>query len=116
MAKQKRVTRKQLLKEPDEFITLTGRIIRWGRQYARQVAYGAGAGLILLVVIAAYGYFSRNAENKAYLLLDQAVDKYETQKKGMDALSAYEGSREDFEIYHRKIRYPLTRAHVYASD
>ena len=43
MAKQKRVTRKQLLKEPDEFITTTGRIIAWGRKYTRQVAYAAGA-------------------------------------------------------------------------
>ena len=97
MAKQKRVTRKQLLKEPDEFITTTGRIIRWGQQYTRQVAYAAGALLILLVVIAGYRYFSNSAENKAFLLLDQAVVKYETQKSGMDALAAYEGARQDFE-------------------
>ena len=102
MAKQKRVTRKQLLKEPDEFITTTGRIIRWGRQYTRQVAYAAGAFLILLVVIAGYRYFSNNAENKAFLLLDQAVGKYETQKTGMGALAAYEDAGEDFEYIIRK--------------
>ncbi len=102
MAKQKRVTRKQLLKEPDEFITTTGRIIRWGRQYAKQVTYAAGVFLILLVVIAGYGYFLNNAENKAFLLLDQAVGKYETQKEGMDALAAYEGAKKDFEYIIRK--------------
>ena len=102
MAKQKRVTRKQLLKEPDEFITTTGRIIRWGRQYTKQVAYAAGAFLILLVVIAGYRYFSNSAENKAFLLLDQAVGKYETQKKSMDTLAAYEGARGDFEYIIRK--------------
>ena len=102
MAKQKRVTRKQLLKEPDEFITTTGRIIRWGRQYTRQVAYAAGVFLILLVVIAGYRYFSNNAENKAFLLLGEAVGKYETQKTGVDALAAYEASREDFEYIIRK--------------
>ena len=102
MAKQKRVTRKQLLKEPDEFITTTGRIIRWGRQYTKQVAYAAGAFLILLVVIAGYRYFSNSAENKAFLLLDQAVGKYETQKKGMDALAAYEDAGDDFEYIIRK--------------
>ena len=102
MAKQKRVTRKQLLKEPDEFITTTGKIIRWGRQYTRQVTYAAGAFLILLVVIAGYRYFSNSAENKAFLLLDQAVGNYEVTKSGMDALAAYEGAREEFEYIIRK--------------
>ena len=102
MAKQKRVTRKQLLKEPDEFITTTGRVIGWGRKYTRQLAYAAGAFLLLLVIIAGYRFFSSSAENKAFLLLDQAVGKYEAQKTDMDALVAYEGAREDFEYIINK--------------
>ena len=102
MAKQKRVTRKQLLKEPDEFITTTGRIIRWGRQYARQVAYAAGALLLFLVVITGYRYFSNNAENRAFSMLDQAVSNYEGKKTDMDVLTAYEGVKEDFEYIIRK--------------
>lgn len=102
MAKQKRVTRKQLLKEPDEFITTTGRIIRWGQQYAKQLTYAAGVFLLLLVVIAGYRYFSNNAENKAFTLLDQAVGKYETQKASMDIPGAYEGVKQDFEYIIRK--------------
>ena len=102
MAKQKRVTRKQLLKEPDEFITTTGRIIGWARQYTKQAAYAAGAFFLFLVVIAGYRYFSNSAENKAFLLLDQAVGNYEDTKSGMDALAAYESAREDFEYIIRK--------------
>ena len=102
MAKQKRVTRKQLLKEPDEFITTTGRIIRWGRQYTRQVAYAAGAMLLFLVVITGYRYFSNNAENRAFSMLDQAVSNYEGKKTDMDVLTAYEGVKEDFEYIIRK--------------
>jgi len=102
MAKQKRVTRKQLLKEPDEFITTTGRIIGWARQYTRQAAYAAGAFFLFFVVIAGYRYFSNSAENKAFLLLDQAVGNYEDTKSGMDALAAYESAREDFEYIIRK--------------
>ena len=102
MAKQKRVTRKQLLKEPDEFITTTGRIIGWARQYTRQAAYAAGAFFLFLVVIAGYRYFSNSAENKAFLLLDQAVGNYEDTKSGMNALAAYESAREDFEYIIRK--------------
>ena len=102
MAKQKRVTRKQLLKEPDEFITTTGRIIRWGRQYTRQVAYAAGALLLFLVVITGYRYFSNSAENRAFSMLDQAVSNYEGKKTDMDVLTAYEGVKEDFEYIIRK--------------
>ena len=102
MAKQKRVTRKQLLKEPDEFITTTGRIIGWARQYTRQAAYAAGVLFLFLVVITGYRYFSNSAENKAFLLLDQAVGNYEDIKTDMDALAAYEGAREDFEYIIRK--------------
>ena len=102
MAKQKRVTRKQLLKEPDEFITTTGKIIRWGRQYIRQVAYAAGAFLLFLVVITGYRYYSNNAENRAFLLLDQAVSNYEDKKTDMDALAAYEDAKEAFEYIIRK--------------
>ena len=102
MAKQKRVTRKQLLKEPDEFITTTGRIIRWGRQYTRQVAYAVGAFLLFLVVITGYRYYANSSENRAFSLLDQAVGNYESKKTGMDALAAYEGVREEFETIIRK--------------
>jgi len=102
MAKQKRVTRKQLLKEPDEFITTTGKIIRWGRQYTRQVAYAAGALLLFLVVITGYRYFSNSAENRAFSMLDQAVSNYEGKKTDMDVLTAYEGVKEDFEYIIRK--------------
>ena len=102
MAKQKRVTRKQLLKEPDEFITTTGKIIRWGRQYARQMAYAAGAFLLILVVITGYRYYSNNAENRAFSLLDQAVSNYEDKKTDMDVLAAYEDAKEDFEYIIRK--------------
>jgi len=102
MAKPKRVTRKQLLKEPDEFMTTTGRIVRWGQQYARQLAFAAGAFLLLIVVISAYRYYTNWTENKAFLLLDEAVSKYETQKAKTDAIDAYKDTREDFETIIRK--------------
>jgi tetratricopeptide (TPR) repeat protein len=102
MAKQKRVTRKQLLKEPDEFITTTGRIIRWTRQYTRQVAFAAGIFLMLLVVITGYRYFSNRSENKAFSLLDQAVSNYEGKKTDLDVPAAYEDAKENFETIIRK--------------
>jgi len=55
---RKKISRKQLLNEPDEFITTTGRIIRFLQDNRRQVAL---YGIIVLAVLAAgflgYSYF-----------------------------------------------------------
>lgn len=102
MAKPKRVTRKQLLKEPDEFMTTTGRIIQWGQQYARQLAIAGGIIAILLVVVTTYRYYDNWVENKAFLLLDEAVRKYETKKTSSDIMQAYQSTKEDFDNIVRK--------------
>jgi len=102
MAKHKRVTRKQLLKETDEFITTTGRIIQWGQKYTKPLVFTAGTILLLLFVITGYRYFSNIQENSAFLLLDEAVSKYEARKADTDAVSAYENAKEDFEYIIRK--------------
>jgi len=57
MAK-KRVTRKQLLKEPDEFITFTGKLIRFGRAHHKELTYAVCAVFIIVIAFAAVRYFS----------------------------------------------------------
>ena len=75
MAK-KRVTRKQLLKEPDEFLTFTERAALFIREHDREFKYIAGAvAAILLIYIginAGMGYINKkgqNAYNMAYNLM-----------------------------------------------
>ena len=50
MAKKKRVTRKELLKEPDEFMTFTGKLVQYVRDYQKQLMYGFSA-LVLIIII-----------------------------------------------------------------
>jgi tetratricopeptide (TPR) repeat protein len=76
MAK-KRVTRKQLLKEPDEFITTTGKLISWARAHTRQLLVGSGLFLGLLVLVAAYGYYQQKQSDAAIMLYSQAMAKYQ---------------------------------------
>ena len=62
---RKKISRKQLLNEPDEFITTTGRIIRFLQDNRRQVVL---YGIIVLAVLAAgfLGYsYLRWEEGKA---------------------------------------------------
>ena len=72
----KKPTRKELLKEPDQFITLSGRLIAFGRRYGRQLTYAVVAVLVLLAGYTAARYFIARAENRAFALLDQYSAQY----------------------------------------
>jgi outer membrane protein assembly factor BamD (BamD/ComL family) len=80
MAK-KRVTRKQLLKEPDEFLTFSGRAALFVREHSRQFKYLGGAIatalLIYLGINTVMGYINKkgqNVYNMAYYILAQDMD------------------------------------------
>ena len=77
MAKpKKRVTRKELLKEPDEFMTYTGRMIGFFRKYHLQIMYGAVAFFIIIFSIAGFRYYTGWKEKKAFTSLEQVMTAY----------------------------------------
>ena len=73
---KKRVTRKELLKEPDEFITFTGKMIEFLKKYHQQVMYGAAAFLIIILSIAGYRYYTSWKEKKAFTTLERVTTAY----------------------------------------
>ncbi len=97
MAKRKKVSRKKLLKEPDEFITFSGKLIQFGMQYKKEITYAVGGLVALIVLVAGYRFFSIRSENKAMFLLNQAIAKYEKSIQAGDANQAYGSVVEDFE-------------------
>lgn len=93
MAK-KRLTRKQLLKEPDEFITLTGRVISWSRRNSRRLTYGTCAVLTVIFVVAVYYYYQQSRARSAAVLLGEGLARYQSAAKSpADNLAA---ASEDF--------------------
>ena len=73
MAKKKRVTRKQLLKEPDEFLTFTEKAILFIKEHDREFKYIAGAVAVVLIIYlgvnTGMGYINKkgqSAYNMAY--------------------------------------------------
>ncbi len=96
MAKKKKVSRKKLLKEPDEFITFSGKLIQFAMQNKTQITYAVGIVVALLVIIAGLRGLSIRSENKASALLDRAVTKYDTSIKAQEAKNAYQSVSEDF--------------------
>jgi tetratricopeptide (TPR) repeat protein len=91
------VTRKQLLKEPDQFITFSGKLIAFGRSHLRTIWIGAGVFVALIVAAAVVVQISdRNARN-ASQKVEQALAKYSAALGDTDAKTAYHRVKGDFE-------------------
>lgn len=108
MAKKKRVTRKQLLKEPDEFLTFSGKAIQFVANNQRLVL-GVLTGVVVIVLaFAGFGYFSKLSERRAYAMFEQGRSHYLAEISGGKAPLSQKEAGEQFEEVLRK--YPSTNA------
>jgi len=80
MAKKRKKTRKELLKEPDEFMTLTGKVIGFAVDHKTQLTYGLGIILALVIIVSGVRFFSIRAEKKASAMLGQSMTEYNSLK------------------------------------
>jgi tetratricopeptide (TPR) repeat protein len=98
----KKVSRKQLLKEPDEFITFTGKVIRLVRTYQKQVIITFGIAVSIFLILSLIKVFTNRAENNAFALLNQANNKFNSFVTTEDATTALEEVEKDFEYIINK--------------
>jgi len=97
MAKKKRrITRKKLLKEPDEFITFSGKILQFAIKHKIQLSWGLGAVLAVILVAAGVGYVINAAEDRSFALLGQNMDRYETLLEENGPEKAYRELEKEF--------------------
>jgi tetratricopeptide (TPR) repeat protein len=94
---EKKPTRKELLKEPDQFITFSGRMIAFGKRYRRPLTYAAVAAACVLVVFTGARYFIARAENQAFSLLDQYTARYRMALAEKSPEKAWEDVQAGFE-------------------
>jgi tetratricopeptide (TPR) repeat protein len=96
---QKRISRarKRDLEQPDEFLTLTSRLLDKIRTYWKPVSAGFGLLMIILAGILAFGYFSQKAEAKAFVLLNQTMQRHAAESIKQDPQKALEAVTPDFE-------------------
>ncbi|MFC1886130.1 tetratricopeptide repeat protein [Thermodesulfobacteriota bacterium] len=97
MAKKKRITRKELLKEPDEFYTHSSILFRYILEHKKEFIYGLCAVFALAVIISGIRFFSNRAETKAFAMLDLAVVKYQALAQKKDLKEALKEAEADFE-------------------
>ena len=76
MAKKRKKTRKELLKEPDEFITFSGKLIQFAAEHRTHITYALGIILSLAVIISGIRFVSIRSENNASILLDKGLSQY----------------------------------------
>jgi tetratricopeptide (TPR) repeat protein len=93
----KKVSRKQLLKEPDEFITFTGKLIRLVSTYQKQITIVIGIVVSVFLIISIVKFYTNRMENNAFTLLNQANDKYSAVLSSQDASTALKEVEKDFE-------------------
>ncbi len=73
----KKVSRKKLLNEPDEFITTTGKVIQFFKTHQRQVSLATTIALVVVAAAAGGVYYLRWQEGKALTVQDQALQMYQ---------------------------------------
>lgn len=74
---EKKISRKELLNEPDEFLTLSGKTIQYVRCHPRQAATGVAVVVLILVGGLCIHYYNNYRENKSHELLQRAIYAYE---------------------------------------
>ena len=102
MAKKRRKTRKELLKEPDEFITISGKLIGFAVEHKTHLTYALGIVLALAVIISGIRFFSIRSEQNASVLLDKSLAEYYSMKDVKKADEIHSAVSAEFELIVQK--------------
>lgn len=97
MAKR-RTKRKELVKGPDEFITLTGKTIQWARENAKTLIYGACLFFAVVILISGFRMYKNAQMASASTQLSHTITIYkEAVEKKDSAVETLEVVRPEFE-------------------
>ena len=69
-----RITRKELLRQPDQFITRSARIIAWAEANASSILYSIGAVVLVGVLVGGWYVWQANRHHRAEALLYEAIN------------------------------------------
>ena len=72
MARQ-RITRKELLRQPDQFITRSARLIEWAEANASSILYSIGAVILIGALVGGWFVWQTNRHRWAETLLYEAI-------------------------------------------
>ena len=93
----KKISRKKLLKEPDEFLTFSTRMLNYLSAHKREAIGAFGLVLLAVLIFNAVQFFAQRSEQRAFALLNQTLQQYEDVFTEESAEEAYLAVKPDFE-------------------
>lgn len=96
MAKKKKISRKKLLKEPDEFITVSSKMLSFIVEHKIQLSWALCIFFAVIIMFIGFQYFITVADNKAFSRLDQLMIAYGQKVAEKGSAEAYLDMDQDF--------------------
>jgi predicted negative regulator of RcsB-dependent stress response len=97
MARKKKVSRKQLLKEPDEFLTLSSRLFQYVLAHRYQLLALVGGVIGIVLIISGLQYYALKRSKEVFIVLENARLNYERILNEKGPREAYLAVEEEFE-------------------
>ena len=97
MAKKKKISRKKLLKEPDEFLTFSARLFQYTLEHKYQLLAALGGIVAVVLIVTGIRFYSLRSAKEAFALLEKSRAKYEKLLTEKDSQAAYQEVKSDFE-------------------
>lgn len=89
-------SRKQLLKEPDQFITFSGKLIAFGQSHLKTILISLGTIVVMLLIVATARQVSHRNENRASEQIEKAMAKYTAALSDTNPKEAYDQVKSEF--------------------
>ena len=102
MAKPTKVSRKELLKEEDEFLVFSQRLLQGAIQHRTTIAWGAAVFLALAVILTGYRLIATRAEINAFTQLQAVTDTYQATLQDQGPEKAFEAVAPEFQRILKK--------------
>lgn len=115
MAKRIKVTRKELFKEPDQFLSLTQKISLYASQHGTNLIIGAGITVVLFALLAGYRYNQQAKSLRMESLYFKMVKIHDQEpgKDSQDTTSELEKVLDQFSNGPQQVRASLLLAEEY---
>lgn len=88
---------KKSLKQPDEFINFSSRLLQQTIAYRNHIIGVLAAIVVVIAVFSAVNYFARKSEDQSLLLLSRAVARYEALQAESGDVQAYDTVKKEFQ-------------------
>ncbi|MCF8067572.1 MAG: tetratricopeptide repeat protein [Desulfobacterales bacterium] len=93
----KKITRKELLKEPDEFLTLSAKAIGFATENKDKIMLWIGGVIVLILIISGIAYKMNRDEKASYTMLYKAMQVYDAGMKNNGPEKVFQDTEKQFD-------------------